>query len=80
MLKMAVMIKQVPDSQDITIDPVTKTLNRTQARNIVNPPDMNALEAALQLKDKYGGEITVITMGAAYGRFCTIGMYFQGSR
>ncbi|MFP3300315.1 MAG: electron transfer flavoprotein subunit beta/FixA family protein [Thermoplasmatales archaeon] len=63
MLKMAVMIKQVPDSQDITIDPVTKTLNRTQARNIVNPPDMNALEAALQLKDKYGGEITVITMG-----------------
>lgn len=63
MLKMAVMIKQVPDSQDITIDPVTKTLNRSQARNIVNPPDMNALEAALQLKDKYGGEITVITMG-----------------
>lgn len=63
MLKMAVMIKQVPDSQDITIDPVTKTLNRSQARNVVNPPDLNALEAALLLKDKHGGEITVITMG-----------------
>jgi electron transfer flavoprotein beta subunit len=63
MLKIAVMIKQVPDSQDISIDPVTKTLNRSMARNIVNPPDVNAVEAALQLKDKNGGEITVITMG-----------------
>ncbi len=63
MLKIAVMIKQVPDSQDISIDPVTKTLNRSMARNVVNPPDVNATEAAIQLKDKYGGEITVITMG-----------------
>ena len=63
MLKIAVMIKQVPDSQDISIDPVTKTLNRSMARNVVNPPDVNATEAALELKSKYGGEITVITMG-----------------
>ncbi|MEM0138758.1 MAG: electron transfer flavoprotein subunit beta/FixA family protein [Thermoplasmatales archaeon] len=63
MLNIAVMIKQVPDSQDITIDPVTKTLNRSMARNVVNPPDINALEAALQLKEKHGGIITVITMG-----------------
>lgn len=63
MLKIAVMIKQVPDSQDISIDPVTKTLNRSMARNVVNPPDVNATEAAIQLKDKNGGDITVITMG-----------------
>lgn len=63
MLKIGVMIKQVPDSQDISIDPVTKTLNRSMARNVVNPPDLNATEAALELKDKHGGEITVITMG-----------------
>lgn len=63
MLKIAVMIKQVPDSQDISIDPVTKTLNRSMARNIVNPPDVNAVEAALKLKDKVGGTITIITMG-----------------
>ncbi len=63
MLKIAVMIKQVPDSQDITIDPITKTLNRGMARNIVNPPDVNAVEAALLLKDKHGAEVTVITMG-----------------
>lgn len=63
MLKIAVMIKQVPDSQDISIDPVTKTLNRSMARNVVNPPDVNATEAAIQLKDRYGGEITAITMG-----------------
>ena len=62
-LKMIVMMKQVPDAEEIFIDPVKYTLNRSQARGIINPSDENALEAALKIKEKEGGEITVISMG-----------------
>ena len=60
---MIVMMKQVPDAEEIFIDPVKYTLNRSQARGIINPSDENALEAALKIKEKEGGEITVISMG-----------------
>ena len=60
---MIVMMKQVPDAEEIFIDPVKYTLNRSQARGIINPSDENALEAALRIKDKEGGEIIVISMG-----------------
>lgn len=63
--KMAVCIKPVPDPDHydkITIHPVTKTITREGVPTVINPADKHALEAALQCKDKYGGEITVITM------------------
>ncbi len=62
-LKIIVMMKQVPDAEEIFIDPVTYTLNRTAARGVINIPDENALEIALQIKDKVGAEVTVISMG-----------------
>jgi len=62
-LKMIILMKQVPDAEEIFIDPVKFTLNRSQARGIINPSDENALEAALKIKDSEGGEITVISMG-----------------
>lgn len=62
-MKIAVCIKQVPDTSEIKIDPVKHTLIRDGVPAIVNPYDKNAVEAAVQLKEKYGGEITVITMG-----------------
>lgn len=62
-LEIIVMIKQVPDAEEIFIDPVKFTLNRSQARGVINPSDENALEAALQIKDKMEANITVITMG-----------------
>lgn len=62
-LEIIVMVKQVPDSQEVVIDPVTMNLNRSQTRNVTNGADENALEAALKLKDKYGANITVISMG-----------------
>ncbi len=65
MVNMVVMMKQVPDSSEVEVDPVKMTLNRTKARNIVNPPDLNALEMALKIKDKVGGTITIISMGPA---------------
>ena len=57
-LKILVCVKQVPDTTEIKIDPVTNTLIRNGVPSIVNPFDKNALEAALQLKDKYGDRLT----------------------
>jgi len=51
-------IKQVPDTADVKIDPETNTLIRSGVESISNPYDMVALEAALVLKDKYGGTVT----------------------
>ena len=62
-MNIIVCVKQVPDSQDITIDPVKKTLNRSEARAVINPPDENALELGLSLKEKFGAKVTVISMG-----------------
>ena len=58
-----VPIKQVPDGDDITIDPDTGTLNRSEAAAVLNPPDRNALEAALRIKDEIDAHLTAITMG-----------------
>ena len=62
-MEFIVCFKQVPDTTEIKIDPATNTLIRQGVPSIVNPFDKNALEAALQLKEKHGGKVTVITMG-----------------
>jgi electron transfer flavoprotein beta subunit len=60
-----VLVKQVPDTHHITGEVMKKdgTMNRGALPAIFNPEDLNALEMALQVKDKYGGHVTVITMG-----------------
>jgi len=60
-----VLIKQVPDTKRITGEAMNDdgTVNRTALPAIFNPEDLNALELALWIKEKYGGKITVITMG-----------------
>lgn len=58
-----VCIKQVPDTTEVRIDPKTNTLMREGVPSIVNPYDMHAVEAALKLRDAYGGKVTVISMG-----------------
>ena len=58
-----VLIKQVPDTAEMRINPETGTLVRQGVPSIINPHDVHALEAALQLKDRFGGEVTVLTMG-----------------
>ena len=62
-MKIIVCIKQVPNTNEIKIDPVTNTLKRDGVPSIINPDDKTAVEAALQLKEKYGATVTVITMG-----------------
>ena len=60
-----VLIKQVPDTKRITGQAMNDdgTVNRAALPAIFNPEDLNALELALQIKGKFGGQITVITMG-----------------
>lgn len=62
-MKIIVCIKQVPDTTEIKIDPVTGTLIREGVPSIMNPDDKGGLELALRLKDEFGAHITVITMG-----------------
>jgi electron transfer flavoprotein beta subunit len=56
-------IKQVPDTTQVKIDPVTNTLVREGIPFIVNPFDTHALEESLRLKDKYGVRVAAISMG-----------------
>ncbi len=58
-----VCIKQVPDSGQIRVHPVTNTIMRQGVPTIINPYDLFALEEALRLRDKVGGSVTVLTMG-----------------
>jgi electron transfer flavoprotein beta subunit len=60
-----VLIKQVPDTKRITGDSMNDdgTVKRSALPAIFNPEDLNALELALQIKERFGGHITVITMG-----------------
>ena len=58
-----VCIKQVPDSAQIRINPVTQTIMRQGVPTIINPYDLFSLEDALRLRDTLGGEVTVLTMG-----------------
>ena len=63
-MKICVCAKQVPDTNEVRIDPVKGTLIREGVPSILNPDDANALEAALQLKDEYKDTtISVISMG-----------------
>lgn len=58
-----VCMKQVPDTNEVKIDPKTGTLIRDGVPSIINPEDKTALEAALRLKEELGGKVTVLSMG-----------------
>ncbi len=62
-MKIVVCIKQVPDTTEVKLDPVTGTLIRKGVPSIINPDDKRGLEAALRLKDEFGAEVIVLTMG-----------------
>ncbi|MFW5980770.1 MAG: electron transfer flavoprotein subunit beta/FixA family protein [Halanaerobiaceae bacterium] len=62
-MKIIIPIKQVPETDNVRIDEETGTMKREGTKSIVNPLDLYAVETGLQLKEKHGGEIIVITMG-----------------
>ncbi|MBN2897591.1 MAG: electron transfer flavoprotein subunit beta/FixA family protein [Clostridia bacterium] len=62
-MNIVVCIKQVPDTNEVKLDPKTGTLIRDGVPSIINPDDKAGLEAALVLKDKFDAKVTVLTMG-----------------
>lgn len=68
-MKIIVCLKQVPNTNEVKIDPKTGTLIREGVPSIINPDDKNALEEALKLKEKMGGTVTVISMGPPQADF-----------
>lgn len=62
-MKILVLVKQVPDTTEVKLDPKTGNLIREGIESIINPDDAHALEAAIDLKERYGGKITVLSMG-----------------
>lgn len=66
-MNMVVCIKQVPNTTEIKIDPITNTLIRDGVESILNPFDTYAIEEAVRLKEQHGGTVTAITMGPPQG-------------
>ena len=62
-MRITVCIKQVPGTSQVEIDPETGVLKRDGVESKMNPFDLYALETALRLKQLYGGEVTVVSMG-----------------
>jgi electron transfer flavoprotein beta subunit len=58
-----VFVKQVPNTTEVKLDPKTGNLIREGIESIINPDDRHALEAAVSLKEKLGGKVTVLSMG-----------------
>ncbi|CCJ08122.1 electron transfer flavoprotein subunit beta/FixA family protein [Methylocystis sp. SC2] len=62
-MHIVVCMKQVPDSAQIRVHPVTNTIMRQGVPTIINPYDLFAIEEALRLRQKFGGAVTILTMG-----------------
>ena len=62
-MDIVVLVKQVPNTAEVKIDPKTGTLMREGVDSILNPDDSHALEAAIRLRETHGGKVTAISMG-----------------
>src|SRR5512141_1904872 len=62
-MNVIVCVKQVPDTTEVRIDPVTNTLVREGVRAVINPFDAFALEEGVRLRERYGGTVTALSMG-----------------
>ena len=62
-MNIIVCIKQVPNTTDVKIDPLTNTLIRDGVESVINPFDAYAIEEAVRLKERFGGKVTVVSMG-----------------
>ena len=61
-----ICMKVTPKPEEIQVDPETMLIQREDARSEINPPDMNAVELALQLKDRSGAQLSIISMGPPF--------------
>lgn len=78
-MKIIVCMKQVPATSKVDIDPETGNLKRGSAGQRTNPYDLYALECALQIREKTGGSVTVLTMGPAQAESMIRDAYSMGA-
>ena len=78
-MKIIVCIKQVPDTTEVKIDQKTGTLIREGIPSIINPDDKAGIEAAARLKEIYGGNVTVLSMGPPQADFALAEAYSMGA-
>jgi len=62
-MKIIVCVKQVPSTNEVRLDPVTKTIIRDARQSVINPFDTYAIEEAVRLKEKLGGTVYAMSMG-----------------
>ena len=65
-LDIIVCVKLVPKPEEVTVNAETRTLDRAKARSELNPPDMNAIEMALALRERHGGTVSLLSMGPPF--------------
>ncbi len=65
-LNIVVLVKVVPKPEEVKLDPETKGVDRAGAESIINPPDKNAVEVAVSLKEKFGGKVTLLSMAPPF--------------
>lgn len=65
-LNIVVCVKVVPKPEEVKLDPETMGVDRRDADSVINPPDKNAIEAAMRLKDIHGGKVTLISMAPPF--------------
>ncbi len=69
-MKILVFVKQVPNTDDVQLDPITGNLKREGVESMMNPLDLNAVETAVSLKEKHGGEVVAVSMGPNQALSC----------
>ena len=79
-MKILVCIKQVPGSNNVEVDPVTGVLRRSGVASKMNPYDLYAIETAMTLAEKCGGEVECITMGPPQAKSVIIEAISMGAR
>lgn len=62
-MNIVVCVKQVPSTNEVRLDPVTNTIIRDGRQSVINPFDTYALEEAVRIREKLGGEVVVLSMG-----------------
>lgn len=78
-MNIVVCVKQVPDTNEVRLDPKTGTLIREGVPSIINPDDKAGLEAALRLKEQWGATVTVLTMGPLQAKAALKEAYAMGA-
>ena len=79
-MKILVCIKQVPGSSNVEVDPVTGVLKRDGVQSKMNPYDLYAIEMALSIVERYGGEVETITMGPPQAKATIVESICMGAK